>query len=274
LPLASPHRRGDDGKVRLIERYPLHEPDPAGSLHASIRDLERYLRFQLGDGTWHGRRLLSERSLVEPHTPQVVVRLEGFTELMNPETRFLTYGLGWIVQDYRGKRILMHGGAIDGFRAHLTLVPEEKLGIALLNNLDGSYLNLALSNQILDLYWGAPPRDWNAFYLAIHEEDRKLERERARRLRAEKRGPPPPLPLADYTGTFTDAAYGDCTVVLHEGRLRWRWSSHDCPLEAFNGNTFLMNQPPLTDILVTFEPGADGRLAEMRALSRVFRRPR
>src|SRR5262249_27706074 len=129
--LASPHHK-EGGKVATLPRYPLTEPDPAGSIHSTARDLARYLRFQLGDGTWQGQGLISAESLAEPHTPQVVLRRVGGARLINPETLFLHYGMGWIVQDYRGKLLVMHGGSIDGFRAHLTLVPEARLGIALL----------------------------------------------------------------------------------------------------------------------------------------------
>jgi CubicO group peptidase (beta-lactamase class C family) len=270
--LASGYRTDEDDVVRPIPRYPLAEPDPAGSLHATARDLANYLRFQLGDGTWQGKRLLSARRLAEPQQPQIVVPLEGFARAMNPETNFLCYGLGWIVQDYRGKRILMHGGAIDGFRAHFTLVPEAKLGIALLNNLDGSFLNLALSNQLLDRFYSFPPRDWVGYYLDMQHEERRLERERARRLRAEKKGGPPPLPLSAYAGTYRDAAYGDCQVRLKNDRLVWVWGRIEGTLEPFNGNTFLVNQRPLVDALFTFTEGDEGQVASLQALTRTFRK--
>src|SRR5436305_599197 len=93
-----------------ISTYPTRSPMPRS------RDLARYLRFQLGDGTWQGQRLISPESLAEPQTAQVVLRLQGGARAMNPETLFLNYGMGWIVQDYRGQRVIMHGGAIDGFR--------------------------------------------------------------------------------------------------------------------------------------------------------------
>jgi CubicO group peptidase (beta-lactamase class C family) len=270
--LASPHRKDEAGTVRVYPRYPLEDADPAGSLHACASDLARFLRFQLGDGSWEGRRLVSARNLEETHTTQIALRLEGFARTMNPDTNFLTYGLGWIVQDYRGKRILMHGGAIDGFRAHFTLVPEARVGIALLNNLDGSFLNLALSNQLLDLYYGMPARDWSSYYLKMQEDEHELDRERSRRLRAEKKGPPPPLPLKAYVGTYQEAAYGSCEIRLHDGHLSWRWGKLDCPLEAFDGNTFLVDQrPQLIDALFTFRVKSD-RVAALEAVGRVFRK--
>ncbi len=114
--LAMPHRRNAAGSVEAMARYPLSEADPAGSLHSNARDLCRFLRFQLGDGTWQGERLLAAEVLAETHMPQMVIRREGFAQVMNPQTTQISYGLGWIVQDYHGRLLLQHGGAIDGFR--------------------------------------------------------------------------------------------------------------------------------------------------------------
>lgn len=271
--LASPHQADKDGTIKVCERYPLDRADPAGSLHVSARDLAQFLRFQLGDGTWQGRRLLSESNLREPHTPQIVLRLEGYARWMSPDSNFLTYGLGWIVQDYRGKKVIMHGGAIDGFRTHLTLVPEAKLGIALLNNLDGTNANVALSNMIVDAYFGLPAKDWHAYYLRLQEKHDERARARAKALREMKRIPPP-LPLTAYVGTYEDGAYGTCEVTLKDGRLSWSWGDglHG-RLEPFNGNTFQFSEGRiLVDTPFTFVVGAGGRVEALRAAQRVFRR--
>src|SRR5947209_1806205 len=161
--LASPHRKDAEGNVTVMPRFVTTEPDPAGSIHSTARDLAAYLRFQLGDGSWQGKQLISAVSLAEPQTAQVVLPLVGAARSMNPETHLLHYGMGWIVQDYRGKKLLMHGGSIDGFRAHLTLVPEARLGIGLLSNLDGGLANLAVSNSIVDLLLDLPTRDWCSY---------------------------------------------------------------------------------------------------------------
>src|SRR5262249_41686013 len=47
---ASPHRRDPQGQVHVIARYLMEHPEPAGSIHATARDLANWVRFQLGDG--------------------------------------------------------------------------------------------------------------------------------------------------------------------------------------------------------------------------------
>jgi CubicO group peptidase (beta-lactamase class C family) len=270
--LASPHRKDADGKLSVMPRFTSTEPDPAGSIHSTARDLAAYLRFQLGDGTWQGRRLIRPQRLAEPQTAQVVLRLEGAAKTMNPETLFLHYGMGWVVQDYRGKKLIMHGGAIDGFRAHLTLVPEARLGIGLLSNLDGGLSNLAISNSLVDLLLELPTRDWSSYYLEPYEETEREARDRARALRDRRSDKGPPRPLAAYAGTYEDVAYGPCKVEVAEGKLWWRWGKVHCPLEHQDGDTFVANHGPLVDTGFIFSAGADGRVPSFRMMDRVFRR--
>src|SRR5262249_51356119 len=49
---ASPHRPDRQGRVAVIPWYEMPSPDPAGSITASARDLAKWVRFQLGDGTF------------------------------------------------------------------------------------------------------------------------------------------------------------------------------------------------------------------------------
>jgi CubicO group peptidase (beta-lactamase class C family) len=270
--LAQPHRNGPLGKVTVTARYPLSEPDPAGSIHSTAKDLARYLRFQLGDGTWQGKRLISAENLAEPHTPQVVLRLSGAAKTMNPETLFLHYGLGWIVQDYRGKLLVMHGGAIDGFRAHLTLVPEARLGIALLSNLDGGLANVSLSNSVVDLFLGAPAKDWSTYYLKLVEESEREEEARAKALRDKRSSNGPPRPLKAYVGDYHDNAYGDCRIELENGKLIWHWAKVRAALEHYQGDVFFGNYGPLVDEPFVFTVGAADTVESFRAVDRVFRR--
>jgi CubicO group peptidase (beta-lactamase class C family) len=271
---AQPHRKNEQGRVEAIPWYALDKPDPAGSIHASVRDLAKFLRFQLGDGTWQGQRLVSAVNLAEPHTPQIPVRREGFARIMNPATRQISYGMGWIIQDYRGQHILMHGGAIDGFRAHFTLVPQAKLGIVLVNNLDRTQLNLAASNTLIDLFLNLPYKDWTSYYAEIQRIEEKQQKESVDALWAQQhRNTKSSRELAAYVGTFDEPAYGTARVTLEDGKLLWSWGSLRCPLKHYHYDTFLAHDPPtLIHAPIVFSLGRDGEVATMQALEQTFRR--
>jgi CubicO group peptidase (beta-lactamase class C family) len=263
---ASPHRK-KDGRVEVIPWYPIERPEPAGSINAGARDLARWLRFQLGNGTHQGRRLVSAAALAETHTPQTIIRMEGTARDMNPDTHQMSYGMAWVIQDYRGQLLVSHAGAIDGFRAHLTLVPQAKLGIVLLNNLDRTQMNLAVSNTLVDLLLGLPRRDWNAYVAEqvrkgeAAARDRALERERNRH-----RGTQPSQSLAAYAGTYEDPAYGTATVALENGGLVWKWSTFTADLEHFHYDTFTAVNDVLGSPQVLFTLGPDGDVATMKVL--------
>jgi hypothetical protein len=181
--------------------------------------------------------------------------------------------MGWVVLDHRGHLLNMHGGAIDGFRAQFTLVPGAKLGFVLLHNLEGSMMNLAVSNTLIDHLLGHPYKDWNTYYrdLGTEQEAAREAADRAFQARRHK-GTRPSLALPAYVGTYEDPAYGTARVTLDDGKLFWHWSSFDCPLQHFHFDTFTAVHPHLVQTQVVFSLDADGDVSTLHALGREFRR--
>ena len=217
---AMPHRVGVNGKPTVIEWYPQEEPNPAGSLNVSARDLAIWLSFQLGEGSYRGKRLVGAAALRETHTPQIVLPREGIERDLNPETHLASYGMGWRIQDYRGTLLLSHAGAIDGFRAQLILLPREKIGIALLCNLHQSRINLALGNNLIDLFLGLPKKDWNGYYLNVVKKEKEIaEADQKKRQAQRVLNTKPSLGLAEYEGIFEHPAYGKARITEEKGGL-------------------------------------------------------
>jgi CubicO group peptidase (beta-lactamase class C family) len=268
---ASPHMKKND-KIEVIPWYAITEPDPAGSINSNARDLSRFLRFQLGDGRWRGKRLISAGSLHEPQSPQVIVPLKGYARIMNPATFQLSYGMGWVIQDYRGQHLLMHGGAINGFRIHFTLVPEANLGFVLLNNLHETQMNLAVSNMLVDWFLGLPYKDWNAYFLEIERQGEDARQAEMAKFWAKRRkDTKPSLPLSAYTGTYTEPAYGQARVTLEGDTLVWHWSTFHWRLKHYHYDQFVAEGDGLFDLFM-FQVGPDGEVKLARALRQTFRR--
>jgi CubicO group peptidase (beta-lactamase class C family) len=139
---------------------------PAGSIDASIDDMAQYAVFHLGDGTASGQQLISPHMLAEMHRPQI-------TLAPGPLTRHMAYGLGWSLEEYRGVRLVSHGGEITGFSANVTLVPADKAGVVILTNAHDAGLfleaaRLSLVEQILNI---APRHDLAAEVNAAYHVD-------------------------------------------------------------------------------------------------------
>jgi beta-lactamase class C len=51
------------------------------------------------------------------------------------------YGLGWRVIRYNEDTLIYHGGHVKGFRAEIAFSPRYKVGIAIICNAPGKFVN-------------------------------------------------------------------------------------------------------------------------------------
>jgi len=103
---------------------------PAAGVNASIDDMGKWLAALLG----FVPKKLDTAVIRLISTPQVCTPLKrNYTRFWDPiEARYYSYG--WRIFDYKGIRILYHGGYVRGYRAEIAFCPEEKTGIAFLLN--------------------------------------------------------------------------------------------------------------------------------------------
>ena len=182
--------------------------------------MAQWVRLQLNNGTYQGKQLISSASVKEMHSPQTIIPLEGQMKMLYPEAHFLNYGMGWFLSDYHGRKMVEHGGSIDGMRGLVAMIPEEKIGIVILANLSGTIISVPLANRIFDAYLGAPPRDWSAEMLktmnALQEQGKAANQKmEAARIKDTK----PSLALENYAGDYQNEMYGDTKIVVENGKL-------------------------------------------------------
>jgi CubicO group peptidase (beta-lactamase class C family) len=217
--VATPHSKIDD-KVQAVSWRNIDNIAPAGSINSNVEDMAQWLRMQLGDGVYQNQRLLSAAAIKEMRTPQTIIRIEGPQASLYPEAHFLTYGLGWFLSDYRGRKLIEHGGAIDGMRAEVAMIPEEKVGLVILTNLHGNILPHALMYKIFDFYLNAPQRDWSSELLKVTKTLEDQAKAAEKKAEAERvQGTSPSLALEKYAGTFQSEMYGEAKVELENGKL-------------------------------------------------------
>lgn len=265
--VASPHVEVE-GEIETIPWRNIDNIAPAGSINSNIVDMARWVRLHLGQGVYGNRRIVSVEAIREIQTPQMVIRLEHPYSMWYPEAHFLNYGLGWFLSDYRGRKVVEHGGAIDGMRAEVALIPEEKLGLAILTNMNGTLLPVAIMYRIFDAYLGAPERDWSAELLktvkAFEEQNRAAER----KLEAERvQGTHPSLALEKYAGTYRNDLYGEVRVTYERGKLSIRFGpAFTSELEHWHYDTFRarFRGASASTAYVTFTLNARGRVEELK----------
>jgi CubicO group peptidase (beta-lactamase class C family) len=261
--VASPHARIEN-KVAVISWRNIDNIAPAGSINSNVLDMTQWVRLQLNGGTYNNQRLFSSGVAREMHTPQTIIRAESTYARLYPEAHFLNYGLGWFLSDYRGRKIVEHGGAIDGMRAQVAMIPEEKLGLVILTNLHGAILPHALMFKIFDAFLGAPQRDWSTELLktikGLEEQGKTAER----KLEAERvKGTSPSLTLEKYAGTYRNDLYGDVRVTHENAKLNVRFGpAFNSVLEHWHYDTFRAKfvAAGVTNAFVTFSLNAQGKI--------------
>jgi hypothetical protein len=185
---------------------------------------------------------------------------------MVPGTHVFLYGLGWFLQDYKGRYIIQHGGSIDGMRALVMLVPDEKLGLVALTNQNPSNVDEAIMFRVLDEYLGGSVTDWGRVMLDSMTALRRRDEEAIRRAEAARvPNTHPSLPLAQYAGTYADSAYGTAVVEERDGALALRVGILNGTLEHWHFDTFVVhwNTPTKDRALVTFELNARGQATKI-----------
>ena len=153
---ARPHVRGRGGWVPLRPKPTYYRVAPAAGVNASISDMAQYLIAQTG----HRPDVLPAPLLATLHSPLVATpgELRG-ASWRRTRLSAAGYALGWRVFDYAGHDVVFHGGAVQGYRGAMALLPDRDLGVAILWNSE-SALPSGLLPTILDHALGLAGGQW------------------------------------------------------------------------------------------------------------------
>lgn len=105
---------------------------PDGFLISTARDLARYIRFQMGDGTFEGRRLLSTESMTIMHEPAVETGGQPYLD---------HYAMGWHTGNIDGEALVAHDGNTFGYHADISMLPGLDSGVVVLVARSGMVVN-------------------------------------------------------------------------------------------------------------------------------------
>jgi CubicO group peptidase (beta-lactamase class C family) len=110
----------------------------AGGILSSARDMARWVSALLqAGGSQAAAGVLTPRLVQELWTAHTLMPItEPPAPLAALAPRFLAYGLGFNLRDYRGRKLVTHTGGLSGMVSRVALVPEENLAIVVLTNQD------------------------------------------------------------------------------------------------------------------------------------------
>ncbi|GAB3750519.1 serine hydrolase domain-containing protein [Microlunatus parietis] len=239
-PFALGHQpTANGGEVRVCE--PWSDPRgyiPAGArLASSLRDQLAWARFQLGDGRApDGTRVLSEASLRAMHEPTT-------DHVLMPGIRV---GMGWMLREYDGVKIIEHHGDVAGQHSAVTIIPDRDTAIVALTNCSpaGRELSERVVRRILETRLGLVERPPEPLRLS-------------------------PAELAPYAGTYRTDGIELRIVVADDGLIIHGTVSDgdgsgetlEFPVSLLAGERFLVVGGPFTGLQGEFVRDGDAVVA-------------
>ncbi len=272
---AQPHARINGAFRGLGDQEVLDERDdlarsaaPAGGLAVSANDMARWLLIQLAHGKLpqSNKRLFSEEAHEQMWKPVLLQPIDQLPPEFNlTQPMFRTYALGWDVQDYRGARLVWHGGAVLGFLTAVVLLPDKNVGFAIeINSEDGAIIR-GVMDELLDHYLGLPNGNWPEKFIA-YSDKKKAEALKAFQTKTAKPARVgPSLPVARYAGTYADPWYGQIEITPANDSLTIDFKSTPRmggPLEHWQYDTFIarFTDKTIEPAYVTFGLDAEGKV--------------
>ncbi len=214
---------------------------PAGSVWSCVDDLALWVNCMIDSAKYGSGRLLKPATWAELLKPQTLVTEAEFyptQTIIKPHWK--TYGFGWFQHDYKGEKLNFHTGSLGGAIAIHAQIPDRRVGVFIVGNLDHAELRHALMYRALDEFALGGDRDWSGEFLTLYgglkadAEKRQKEAEAKRVLNTR-----PSLPLEAYTGKYADPAYGEVTIRMDGDKLRFNNNGRTfATLEHWNYDAF------------------------------------
>lgn len=230
---------------------------PAGAINSNAVDMGKWLQFQLKDGRVGDEELVSGAGMLHLRTPHI--------SLGSPEDEYInfsSYGLGWMVDSYRGHYRVHHGGNTVGFSADVAFVPGEDVGVAVLTNGLFTPMPTVIVHHVLDALLDLEPVDWSGQLLAAQELQNAAlqpggpdveEAPTDRRM-----GTTPTHDLIEYEGSYEHPVYGTLDIALSGEQLTATYYDLVATLEHWHYDQFRGPLSPYVPMVFPFHFETDG----------------
>lgn len=263
------YRVGLDGAIK-VPYANIDAAGGAGVINSTVLDMSKWLRFLLAGGEHNDKHLVSESNFSEIFEPQSIVDVPVYPALGQTDAHFQTYGFAWFLQDFEGRKLIMHTGSIGGLTAIVAFMPEENVGIVGLFNRQTAEFRHAAMYEVFDRFTdGHSGKDWSGdlrslYFTGWSENETALQM----LLDSQVKDTEPSLDLKAYAGKYSSDIEGEVVIeMVGDDRLM----AHLAPMLTFRVNhfhydTFVLHDaslPPEVSLAgrVSFELNADGKVA-------------
>jgi CubicO group peptidase (beta-lactamase class C family) len=261
---AEGHRWTPDATIEVpFDPFSPYAFGAAGNINSTIEAMARWVRLQLGRGSFEGRRIVSAESLAYTRRPKVAIDEKS------------SYAMGWLQVATPNGTIVWHDGGTPGFGSFLGLLPDRDVGLIVLSNEANVGLPTALGVWALDRLLDNPTVDHVAD--ALKRAKAKFASEQ--KLYAKPASPRPFPALAPLVGSLASPALGKA-VLRPDGAalvLELKETGAELALTPWDGEVFTFRLLPhgrFAQIVAglgeqpfgfaQFEVGQDGKLGVLR----------
>lgn len=268
---AMPHNESG-GAMRALPVGNIDNVIGVAGLNASVADLSKWIRLQLGRGTFEGKQIFSSAQSWQMWSPNTLQPVSEAAAKNNPTRHFSAYGMGWGMYDYYGRKILNHSGGLDGMFSYTVLIPEENIGFVVLTNNESPSYRIMMA-KIRDVFVNAAKRDWNEEEKTQEAKSKVEEAKEVKKIDdARVKNTKPSLELKNYAGTYASQMYGDVTIAEEAGKLVMRLGpapNFVADLEHWHLDTFQIHWRPSVHYnfprgFVTFTIDKDGKTDQLK----------
>ena len=184
-----------------------------GAIHSTVRDMARWMSFNLSGGMAQGQRLIQAQSLAELHLPQTAIGSDP-----SGPTREATYGMGWFIDTYDAGPRWSHGGYHHDIAGEMMLFLRRNLGVVAYTNFGAPSLTRHIVLQVYEALAGLPPSQNVVERLRQYEKKVRDARRRIAELHripdtAQSHG------IDEYCGTYVHPGYGSLVVAREQEGL-------------------------------------------------------
>lgn len=234
---ALPYMEKDDKVIEIPFRN-IDTVGPAGSINSNVIDMADWLLLNLNKGKSGEKQIISEESLKEIHSPQMI----SSKSFKYDESFYSTYGMGWGITAYRGHLMVSHGGGIDGFTASVTFMPRDNIGMVIFTNMSGTPLPSIVAYNAYDRLLELDQIPWNK-RIKDQIDKAKEEAEKAKKEKGKDRklNTKPSHPLEDYAGDYEHPGYGVVAIKKEGVRLKSVFNSISFDVKHYHYDIFEMS---------------------------------
>ncbi|MCL2564709.1 MAG: serine hydrolase [Defluviitaleaceae bacterium] len=257
----------EDGKLKKLPFNNLDNMGCAGCMSSTVRDLDKWARLQLGKGELEGKRIYSEEMAKNLHNPQMIIKSKEMFPYEFDEINFTSYGQGWFIENYRGHKLVHHGGTIDGYKSLVGFLPKEDVAFSILTNLNQNQTPMAIGYTICDLALGLSEIDWGTRFLDFANKGTEEAEKAAQEFKNKAANAPLPThPLKEYAGTYEHNGYGELSITLEDNGLHVKILGERLAITPMGYNNFYLDFPRhKICIPLKFDYDGEGKICKLFA---------